>query len=475
MSSSSDPSPRDSAIPAVDDTPLCDGRFVPYRRLGGGSQAQTYEGVDRLNGSVVAIKRFDVHGASSWKDVELAEREARVLSTLRHPSLPTYVHHFEEAGALYLVTERVDGEDLAKRLEAGHRFSYAELLGLLETLTDTFRYLHQRSPPIVHRDIKPSNIVQRLDGGYSVIDFGSVRDGLRPAGGSTVVGTFGFMAPEQFQGRALPASDFYGAGATLITLMTGLSPERLPHRGLEIDVRRSLPASTPQPWLALLEHLLRADPDQRLVDLHAMLPALRASAQDASARAHAGSESHSAQSNRGHADHPSGAEAPRAATDPRPSADLHHHDSEWIFSGGTTLPWLVIVVLSVLQVALFFSLQLAIPTLLTLLSVLFGKSFRDAATNVSRAGEHATQQLGLVIQRIAQAGPMSFQRRYGRPPARPSRTARSRIAEDWPSPAPNASRDARPARRIRVGSFDVELPEESPSERAPEPPRRNRQ
>ncbi|HMA97577.1 MAG TPA: serine/threonine protein kinase, partial [Polyangiaceae bacterium] len=67
------------AAAPVDTTPLCNGRFVPFRRLGAGSQAETLEAVDRADGRVVALKRFDVHGAQSWKDVELAEREARVL------------------------------------------------------------------------------------------------------------------------------------------------------------------------------------------------------------------------------------------------------------------------------------------------------------------------------------------------------------------------------------------------------------
>ena len=79
------------------------GRYAIVGELGAGSQAETFDAVDKQAGRPVAIKRFQVRGAKSWKDVELAEREARVLATLSHPSLPVYIEHFEEDGALYLV------------------------------------------------------------------------------------------------------------------------------------------------------------------------------------------------------------------------------------------------------------------------------------------------------------------------------------------------------------------------------------
>src|SRR5438552_9969439 len=92
------------------DARLGGGRYVVKGLLGEGSQGATYEATDTQSGRTVAIKRFDVRGARSWKDVELAEREARVLATLDHPLVPRYFEHFEEDGALYLVMERVEGE-----------------------------------------------------------------------------------------------------------------------------------------------------------------------------------------------------------------------------------------------------------------------------------------------------------------------------------------------------------------------------
>ena len=222
---------------------LRDGRYTLNRTLGTGSQAETFEARD--NGitrgrpaagelaadwqryvsrasrgetpnpvGLVAIKAFHVGKAKAWKDVELAEREARTLAALSHPNLPRYIEHFEEEGALYLVMEMIEGETLAA-LRARHRgSSVAEVTRMLGDIAEALRYLHSRAPAVVHRDIKPGNIIRRPDGSFALVDFGAVGDRLKPEGGSTVVGTFGYMAPEQFQGRASTRSDLYGLAAT---------------------------------------------------------------------------------------------------------------------------------------------------------------------------------------------------------------------------------------------------------------------
>lgn len=242
---------------------LRSGRYAIIGELGSGSQAETLDAVDKANGRAVAIKRFQVRGAKSWKDVELAEREARVLSTLSHPNLPVYVEHFEEDGALYLVMGKIEGETLASIRRRRATLSHADVARFLADADGVLQYLHSRVPPIIHRDIKPGNVILRPDGSFAFVDFGSVRDQLKPEGGSTVVGTFGYMAPEQFQGRALQASDVYAVGATALSLVTGREPEDLPHRGLAIDVRAALGGGA-EPWLVrALSAMLDPDPDKR--------------------------------------------------------------------------------------------------------------------------------------------------------------------------------------------------------------------
>ncbi|HKO50718.1 MAG TPA: serine/threonine-protein kinase [Polyangiaceae bacterium] len=242
---------------------LRSGRYAIIGELGAGSQAETLDAVDKLNGRAVAIKRFQVRGAKGWKDVELAEREARVLSTLSHPNLPVYIEHFEEDGALYLVMEKIEGESLASLRRRRATLTHADVARFLTDAEGVLSYLHSRVPPIIHRDIKPGNVILRRDGSFAFVDFGSVRDQLKPEGGSTVVGTFGYMAPEQFQGRALPGSDVYAVGATALSLVTGREPEDLPHRGLAIDVRAALGSGAPAWLLRVLSSMLDPDPDKR--------------------------------------------------------------------------------------------------------------------------------------------------------------------------------------------------------------------
>ncbi|MCK6592062.1 MAG: serine/threonine protein kinase, partial [Polyangiaceae bacterium] len=250
---------------------LRSGRYAVIRVLGEGAQAATLEAVDKKDGRLVAIKRFRVRGAKSWKEVELAEREARVLASIEHPLMPRYVEHFEEGGELFLVTEKIEGENLLSIRKRGVRTTEAEVVRFLRDAASALDYLHGLNPPVVHRDIKPSNVMRRPDGSYALIDFGSVRDRMKPEGGSTVVGTFGYMAPEQFQGRAMPVSDVYAAGATALSMLTGLEPEDLPHKGLAIDVKASVGAGVSPALVSALSAMLEPDPDKRAVKIGPLL------------------------------------------------------------------------------------------------------------------------------------------------------------------------------------------------------------
>jgi serine/threonine protein kinase len=253
---------------------------VILRLVAHGGQATTYEGLDKREGQHVAIKRFVVRGASSWKDVELAEREARVLAGLSHPGIPKHIAHFEEQGELFLVTEYVDGETLdalSKRelstssVSPRRGLSQTDVVDYLFAIAELLDYLHTQSPPIIHRDIKPKNVIRRSDGRFVLVDFGSVRDRLKPEGGSTVVGTFGYMAPEQFQGRALPATDTYAAAATALALLTGRDPDQLPHQGLKLDVDKALGTSVSSELKRVLSSALEPDPDRRAPVLSRLL------------------------------------------------------------------------------------------------------------------------------------------------------------------------------------------------------------
>lgn len=258
---------------------LAGGRYVVARVLGEGAQGTTVEATDARTGRSVAIKRFDVRGARSWKEVELAEREVRVLATLDHPLVPRYLDHFEEDGALFLVMEMVEGETLDALRRREGAVPEDEVRRFLACADRALTYLHGRGAPVVHRDVKPRNVVRRPDGTYVLVDFGTVSELLlRRAGASTIAGTIGYMAPEQLQGRASAATDVYAVGATALAALTGAEPETLPHRGLAVDVRAALAGRASEAMTVALEQMLEPDPDRRPSSLAAVLDGVRWSA-----------------------------------------------------------------------------------------------------------------------------------------------------------------------------------------------------
>lgn len=141
---------------------------------------------------------------------------------------------------------------------------------------------------MIHRDIKPSNLVRAPDGKLALVDFGGVLDAARDKGGSTVVGTFGYMAPEQLHGQVTAATDLYALGATIVSLAGGIEPEDVPRKGLRMDLARHLPTLEPGLRDVLVE-MTDPDPDkrpQRARDVVALLAKSRPPAEpEASSRA----------------------------------------------------------------------------------------------------------------------------------------------------------------------------------------------
>ena len=188
-------------------------RFKLIRTLGEGAQGRVYLAEDTMSGARVVLKELLLGKASDWKAVELFERESAILKNLNHPAIPAYIDafHLDDGERIFLVQEYIAGDNLEALLEAGELFDEKVLRDFLRQILDILDYLQRFSPPVVHRDIKPSNILRGSRGKYYLIDFGGVQLITQDrVGGSTVVGTNGFMPPEQIIGRATPASDEIG-------------------------------------------------------------------------------------------------------------------------------------------------------------------------------------------------------------------------------------------------------------------------
>ncbi len=259
-------------------TPTGLQRYQMMEALGAGTQGKTFRAIDRVTNTAVAIKVLELRDlGGDWKPFDLFERECQVLRDLKHPAIPRYLDQFtsETGREFFLVMELVEGEPLSRRFgRAGTPSS--ELLALLDQALGILEYLHARHPPVIHRDIKPSNLIarpQRADSPLALIDFGGVRVALAQDGGSTMIGTFGYMAPEQLHGEVTPATDIYALGATIAALAAGTPADRLPRRGLTIDLSGVLPEG---PLRTVLTQMLAPEPAQRLPDAAAVRRALAA-------------------------------------------------------------------------------------------------------------------------------------------------------------------------------------------------------
>ncbi len=205
---------------------------------------RTFLALDLQTEQTVVLKLLLFGVDFTWDDLKLFEREAEVLKSLDLPAIPKYLDYFDvdtESGkGFVLVQTYIEAKSLQYWLDAGRTFSEAELVAIATSVLTILNYLHGRQPAVVHRDIKPSNVLLGDRSGSSpgeayLVDFGSVKTAAAGEDGTiTVVGTYGYMPPEQFGGQTVPASDLYALGATLICLATGKQPSQLPQKNMQI-------------------------------------------------------------------------------------------------------------------------------------------------------------------------------------------------------------------------------------------------
>jgi serine/threonine protein kinase len=254
-------------------------RYQLAELLGEGGSGSTYRAIRLEDGAAVAIKILSLRHLNDWKQLELFEREAKVLSQLNHPQIPKYLEYFHidtpENRAFYIVQQLAPGKPLTAWVQSGWRGTEAEVRDIASQLLAILQYLHQHSPPLIHRDLKPHNIIRNDDGRVFLVDFGAVQAVYNNTllKGSTVAGTFGYMAPEQFRGLAVPASDLYGLGATILYLLTHRSPADLPQARLKLSFRTHVNISNH--FADWLEKMLEPDTSERFSSADVALSALQ--------------------------------------------------------------------------------------------------------------------------------------------------------------------------------------------------------
>ena len=212
-------------------------RYEIVRQLAKKSGRKTLLARDLQTNKLVVVKLLTFNSEVKWEELKLFEREAKTLRNLCYSAIPSYIDFFEvtlpNKKALAFVQSYIEAVSLEQQLQKRGIFSEAEVKQLAKSVLQILAYLHGQNPSVIHRDIKPSNILLTNRSGNSIgdvylVDFGSVQTLASSDGSCTVVGTYGYMAPEQFGSRAVAATDLYSLGATLIYLLTGKSPADLP-------------------------------------------------------------------------------------------------------------------------------------------------------------------------------------------------------------------------------------------------------
>jgi eukaryotic-like serine/threonine-protein kinase len=201
------------------------GAYQLLEHLGAGGMAEVYRAHDPRLGRDVALKL--VRPALLGRDPQALERftrEARTLARLNHPQIVAVFDYGEHEGRPYLVLDYVAGGTL-KTLP--RPLDVQTAASLLAPIAHALAYAHGEG--VIHRDVKPANILLRASQRPLLSDFGIAQliagDGQSNLTGSgMVVGTPQYMAPEQWHGKAVPASDCYALGVVFYELVTGQLP-----------------------------------------------------------------------------------------------------------------------------------------------------------------------------------------------------------------------------------------------------------
>ncbi len=274
--------PRDTLAPGT----IVAGRFTLQHLAGQGGVGLVYQALDSVSGRTVALKLL--HTTASSEPAHRFAREAELLAQLHHPGIVSYVAHgLTDEHQPFLAMEWLEGEDLARRL-ARQPLGLSDTLLMMRRVAEVLAVTHARG--IVHRDIKPSNLFLRGSRAEDVVllDFGLARVSAvsQPLTGSAMVlGTPGYMAPEQASSRPdiSPAADIFSLGCVLYECLCGQPPFRGSHIAAVLakilfaeparlsTLRPELPASVQ----ALVDRMLVKDPEQRLADGQQLLRTLQ--------------------------------------------------------------------------------------------------------------------------------------------------------------------------------------------------------
>ena len=256
--------------------PLLSGKYTIIDRLGHGAQGTVLKAKDN-SGKLVAIKVFDLsdpYKTTDWKAVELLRREVDTLKNLDIEGIPKFIEYIEGTPCSYLVESYIDAKSIQDHLDNGIRLTESQIWIILQKALQILNQLHGQLQPIIHRDLKPGNILVDMDSNHFcvwIVDFGTVTAARQKTQASTIAGTFGYAAPEQFYGRADPSSDIYGLGMTLIHALTGVAPSSMELDGLTLMYEKYFPENASKEIKETLSGMVKTNPKERFQNVSEVL------------------------------------------------------------------------------------------------------------------------------------------------------------------------------------------------------------
>jgi len=204
------------------------GKYRITAVLGEGAMGVVYKGFDPGIQRTVALKtirRHLVDSSETGASTALRFRnEAQAAGRLQHPGIVGVYDYGDEGDIAYIAMEYVEGSTLARYLANDVRFGEDDVVSITVQLLDALEHAHAHG--VWHRDIKPANLLLTQDGKLKIADFGIARiESLQLTQVTSVVGTPGYMAPEQFLGKTIDRRvDLYSAGVMLYQLLVGKPP-----------------------------------------------------------------------------------------------------------------------------------------------------------------------------------------------------------------------------------------------------------
>ncbi len=258
------------------------GRYRIETLIGIGGMGAVYRASDTFEMTQVALKVLSILYQQTDEEtaIERFRREARYAHQLHHKNIVPVINFGSDGTILYLVMPLITGGTIKTMLKGEHPLPIAQAQQYLNDLADALDAVHAHPLQIVHRDIKPSNLLLHQDDGRLVVtDFGIARamqheKPLTQRGWS--LGTEHYIAPEQEQGKAEPASDIYAMGVVAYQFMTGLLPFQAVVRSHASELP---PPSTLNTWLppsvdAVVLRAIETDPRNRFQSARAFADAL---------------------------------------------------------------------------------------------------------------------------------------------------------------------------------------------------------